>query len=70
MHREQTNTYWVFVEKSERKRLLGTPSVDGSKILKLILKKYDGTLWAGLIWIGINDKRRAAVSTGMKFGVA
>ena len=42
-----------FEEKPERTRLLGRPSVDGSIILKLILKKYDDTLWAGLIWVGI-----------------
>ena len=52
MHREETDTYRVFVEKPERKRLLGRPSVDGSIILKLILKKYVDTLWIGLIWVG------------------
>jgi len=53
MHREQTNTYRVSVDKPERKRPLGRPCVDGIIILKLILKKYDNTLWGGLIWVGI-----------------
>jgi hypothetical protein len=53
MHREETNTYRVFVEKFERKRLLGRISVDGSIILKLILKKYVDTLRSGLIWIAM-----------------
>jgi hypothetical protein len=53
MHREETNTYRVLVENPEKKRLLGRPSVDGSIILKLILKKYADTLWTGLIWVGI-----------------
>jgi len=53
MHRENTNTYRVFEEKTERKRLLGRTSVDGSIILKLILKKYVDTLGSGLISVAI-----------------
>jgi hypothetical protein len=53
MHREETNTNRVFVEKPERKRLLVRPSVDGSIILKLILKKCADMLWTALIWARI-----------------
>jgi hypothetical protein len=53
MYREKTNTYRGCVEKPERKRLLGRPSVDGSIILKLILKNCAHVLWDGLIWVGV-----------------
>jgi hypothetical protein len=39
---KKKNTYMVLVGKSERKRPLGTPSVDGRIILKLILKNKIG----------------------------
>jgi hypothetical protein len=39
------------IGKPERKAQL--EDIDGAIILKWILKKYDGVLWTGLIWLWI-----------------
>jgi hypothetical protein len=43
----------VLVAKHERKNHLGNLGVDGKIILKSILKKYEGNVWAGLIRLRI-----------------
>jgi hypothetical protein len=45
--------YGVLVERPEGKRQLGRSSIDGSIILKWILKKSVGSAWTGLIWLMI-----------------
>jgi hypothetical protein len=39
--------------KPQGKRPLGRPNVRGWTILKLILERWDGMVWAGSIWLTI-----------------
>jgi hypothetical protein len=49
---EKRGTYRILVGRSEGRRPLGDPGVDGKIILKLIFKKSDGS-WIGLSWLRI-----------------
>ena len=46
------------VGRLEGKRPLEDLGVDGSAIIKWILKKWDGEAWAGLIWLRIGTGGR------------
>ena len=43
--------YTVLVGRPEGKRPLGRPNVEGKITLKWMLKKWDGGLGTGLIWL-------------------
>jgi hypothetical protein len=45
------------VEKPEWKSHQEDLNVGGRRILKLILEKYDGVVWTGLIWLKIGTSR-------------
>jgi hypothetical protein len=46
------NEHRILMDKSEkRKRPLGRLDLDAEIILKLILEKYYGVVWAGFIWL-------------------
>jgi hypothetical protein len=45
-----TGIWWGEVRERDHLEDLG---VDGSIILKLIFKKWDGAIWNGLIWLRI-----------------
>jgi hypothetical protein len=45
--------YWVLVGRPEGKKPLGRPGVDGSVVLKWVLKKWDGEAWTGSSWLRI-----------------
>jgi hypothetical protein len=47
------NAYRLLVGKQEGKRQLGRPSLCVSIILGWILERWDGVMWAGLIWLRI-----------------
>ena len=38
--------------RPEVKRQLGRSGIDGSILVKLLLKKWDGEAWTGLLWFG------------------
>jgi hypothetical protein len=50
---EGRGVYTVLVGKSEGKRPLGDPGVDGRIILRWIFRKWDAGLWTGLSWLRI-----------------
>jgi hypothetical protein len=50
---EGRGVYRVLVGKSEEKRPLGDPGVDGRIILGRIFRKWDVWLWTGLSWLRI-----------------
>jgi hypothetical protein len=43
--------YRILVGWPEGRNHLEDPGVDGTIILKLIFKKWDGRAWIGLIWL-------------------
>jgi hypothetical protein len=45
--------YRILVGKSERKRPLGDPGVDGGIIIGWIFRKWDVGVWTGLGWLMI-----------------
>jgi hypothetical protein len=45
--------YITFCRKAEAKILLENLRIDGRLILKLILKKQDGKVRTGFIWLGL-----------------
>jgi hypothetical protein len=49
---ENINNYKVLVGKLEGKRLFGIPMHRGKKNRKLNLRKLDGKMWTGFIWLG------------------
>jgi hypothetical protein len=49
----EKNAYRILVEKPEGKRPLGRPRQGGLITLKWILKRQDGVVWTGLIWLKI-----------------
>jgi hypothetical protein len=51
---EKINAYRLLVAKAEGKRPLGRPRrVGGWIILVLILERWDGVMWIGLVWLRI-----------------
>jgi hypothetical protein len=51
---EKMNAYRLLTGKREGKRPLGRPRyVGGWIILGLILERWDGVMWTGLIWLRI-----------------
>jgi hypothetical protein len=48
------STYRVLVEKSEGKRAMGDPGVDGRIILRWIFRKWNVGLRTGLSWLRID----------------
>jgi hypothetical protein len=50
---EMRNVYCVLVGNPEEKDNLEGTGVDERIILKWILKKYDGRVWTGFIWLRI-----------------
>jgi len=53
MYRERRGVYRVLVGKPEGKNHLRDPGVDGSLILRCILRKWDVGLWTGSSWLRI-----------------
>jgi hypothetical protein len=53
---EMRNSYNIFVGKPEGD--LGDLGVDGKIILKLVLGKEGGRVWARCIWLGIGISSR------------
>jgi hypothetical protein len=51
--RERRGAYRILVGRTEGRRSIGRPDVDGRVILKWIFKKWDGRAWTGLIWLRI-----------------
>jgi hypothetical protein len=51
--REKRNAYRILVGNPEGKRSLERPSRSRRILLKRILKKLEGTVWAGSIWLRI-----------------
>jgi hypothetical protein len=52
------NAYRILVGSPKGKRPLRRPRRKGVGILKWILERYDGMVWAGLIWLRIGTSVR------------
>jgi len=50
--RERRGVYRVLVRKPEGKNHWEDPGVDGTMILRRILRKWDVRAWTGLSWLG------------------
>ena len=50
---ERRDVYRVLVGKSEGKRPLGIPGVDGRVILRWIFRKWNVGVWTGSSWLRI-----------------
>jgi hypothetical protein len=50
---EKRNAYRLLVGKPEGKRPLGRPRRRWVDILGLILERWDGVMWTGLVWLRI-----------------
>jgi hypothetical protein len=50
---EGRGAYRVLVMRPEGKRPLGRPRRRWENTIKRILKKWDGKVWSGLIWLRI-----------------
>ena len=46
----------VLVGNAEEKSLGGKISVDNWRLLKLILKKWSGRAWTGMIWLRVGTR--------------
>jgi hypothetical protein len=55
------------VLKSEGKRPLGDPGIDGNIIFRWIFREWDVGVWTGLSWLRI-DRWRALANAVMYFG--
>ena len=53
MYAEKRGAYRVLVRKSEGKRPLKDPDVDGRIILRWIFRKWDVGVWTGSSWLRI-----------------
>jgi hypothetical protein len=54
---ERRSAYMILVGKPEERDHLEDLCVDGRIILKRILKKWDGRIWTGFIWLRIETGR-------------
>jgi hypothetical protein len=52
-HGEKRNAYRILVEKTEGKKSLWRPRRRWEDNIKMILKKQDGVVWTGYIWLRI-----------------
>jgi hypothetical protein len=50
--------YKALVRKPEGKRSLGNLGINGTIILKWIVKKYEASVWTGFIWLRIGTSCR------------
>jgi hypothetical protein len=50
---EKRNAYRISLEKPERKRPLKIPRSRWEDSVKMDLRKYEGMVWTGLIWLRI-----------------
>ena len=55
---ENRNAYRVWVGKPELRGHLKGLGIEESIILRLMLKKQDGKVWAGLLWLSIGTSGR------------
>jgi hypothetical protein len=55
---KKKGVYRVLVGKPERRDHLGDPGVDGSIILRWIIRKCDMGVWVGSIWLWIGTGGR------------
>jgi hypothetical protein len=50
------NVYKIWSEKAERKRSIGRPRCRWEIIIKIHLRKYDGKVRTGFIWLRIGTR--------------
>jgi hypothetical protein len=50
---EKRNVYRLFLGKPEGKRPLGRPRRRWVHNIRWILERWDGVIWAGLVWLRI-----------------
>jgi hypothetical protein len=50
---EKRNAYRLLVGKPEGKRSLGKPRRRWVDNIRMILEKWDGVMWTGLVWLRI-----------------
>jgi hypothetical protein len=54
---EERNVYRILVEKCKGKSPLGKHRHTGDYNIKMDVKKYNGRVWAGFIWLRIGTNR-------------
>jgi hypothetical protein len=50
---KKRNAYRLLVEKPEGKRPLGRPRRRWVDNIRMILERWDGAMWTGLVWLRI-----------------
>jgi hypothetical protein len=50
---ERRNAFQLLVRKPEGKRPLGRPRRRWVDNIKMILERWDGVMWTGLVWLRI-----------------
>jgi hypothetical protein len=50
---EKRNVYVLLVGKPKGKRTLGRPRHRWVDIISMILERWDGVMWTGLVWLRI-----------------